>query len=190
MTTCGVLRDCRLDCHGFPRRDRADRGRAVTRGQAQRVCIGGGGKGPGLLRIGKRRSGPGVPGLPVDPSLVCPVSPACDTGHLAKCPVSTVFGRPFWRHLNSGRPKPETALFQIGYPSSQREGPDHAIPYTGRVCPQPTRNTRATHPQSGGCCSQGFGRFLTSGAWDLNSTLTVTWLPHVAFYDRTKGSFV
>ena len=29
-----------------------------------------------------------MPGLPVDPPLVCPVSPACDTGHLAKCPVS------------------------------------------------------------------------------------------------------
>ena len=38
--------------------------------------------------------------------------------------------------------------------------------------------------------SQGFGRFLTSGAWDLNSTLTVAWLPHVAVYDRTKGSLV
>ena len=55
----------------------------------------------------------------------------------------TVIGRPFWRYLKSGRPKPETALFQIGYPSSQREGPDRAIPYTGRVCPQPIRNTRA-----------------------------------------------
>ena len=32
--------------------------------------------------------GPSVPGLSVDPPLVCPVSPVCDTGHLAKCPVS------------------------------------------------------------------------------------------------------
>jgi hypothetical protein len=29
-----------------------------------------------------------VPGLSVDPPLVCPVLPVCDTGHLAKCPVS------------------------------------------------------------------------------------------------------
>ena len=29
---------------------------------------------------------PGVPGLPVDPPLVCPVSPACDTGHLGQVP--------------------------------------------------------------------------------------------------------
>ena len=32
--------------------------------------------------------GPSVPGLSVDPPLVCPVLPVCDTGHLAKCPVS------------------------------------------------------------------------------------------------------
>jgi hypothetical protein len=32
--------------------------------------------------------GPSVPGLSVDPPLVCPVSPVCDTGHSAKCPVS------------------------------------------------------------------------------------------------------
>ena len=31
-----------------------------------------------------------------------------------------------WRYLNSGRPKHETALSQIGYPSSQAEGPGHA----------------------------------------------------------------
>jgi hypothetical protein len=32
--------------------------------------------------------GPSLPGVSVDPPLVCPVSPVCDAGHLAKCPVS------------------------------------------------------------------------------------------------------
>ena len=45
---------------------------------------------------------PGVPGLPVDPPLVCPVSPACDTGHLAKCPVS---------------PRPAPGMFAQNWPA-------------------------------------------------------------------------
>ena len=71
----------------------------------------------------------------------------------------TVIGRPFWRYLSSGRPKPETALFQIGYPSSQGESPDRVGTDTAGFVPSGSGAPELRTPRCWVAASQGFGQF-------------------------------
>ena len=152
-------------------------------------------KRPNTAHLNDRR-GPGTRRQPQKPTILAHGQAENRYANVRIWPFSLLIcsqakdDRPFWRYLNSGRPKPETALRPIGYPSSQGESPDRVGTDTGRVCPYRIRGTRATYPKVLGCCQPRIWSILTSGEKFPKSTLVVTWLPHVAFYDQTKGSFM